>query len=72
MVQRLGVDIPYNFISKYETNKNEPPLAVLLAYSRVSGIPLPNIIDDDLDLTRDQFFGLSIVPQPDNPSFGPS
>jgi hypothetical protein len=42
--------IPYNHISKYEHDKNEPPLMVLLAYSRVSRIPLPNIIDDDLDL----------------------
>ena len=50
MVNRLGVEIPYNNISKYELDKNEPPLMVLLAYSRLSGIPLPNIIDDDLDL----------------------
>ena len=42
--------IPYNHISKYEHDKNEPPLMVLLAYSRVSKIPLDNIIDDDLDL----------------------
>lgn len=47
MVQRLGVAIPYNFISKYELNKNEPPLFVLLAYSRASGIPLEKIMDDD-------------------------
>jgi len=45
------VGIPYNHISKYEHDKNEPPLMVLLAYSRVSGIPLPNIIDDDLGIT---------------------
>lgn len=50
MVKRLGVELPYNNISKYERDINEPPLMVLLAYSRVSGIPLPNIIDDDLDL----------------------
>jgi hypothetical protein len=47
---RLGVEIPLHFISKYEHNVNEPPLMVLLAYSRVSSIPLDNIIDDDLDL----------------------
>ena len=40
----------YTDISKYEHDKNEPPLAVLLAYSRASGIPLENIIDDDTDL----------------------
>ena len=40
----------YIDISNYEHDKNEPPLAVLLAYSRASKIPLENIIDDDLDL----------------------
>jgi len=50
MVERLGVGIPYAFISKYELDKNEPPLAVLLAYSRASQIPLEQIIDDDMDL----------------------
>ena len=48
MVQRLGVGIPYAFISKYELDKNEPPLAVLLAYSRASGIPVEQIIDDEI------------------------
>ena len=50
MVERLGVDIDYNYISKYELDKNEPPLAVLLAYSHASGIPVEQIIDDDMDL----------------------
>ena len=50
MVQRLGVEIPYNFISKYELDKNEPPLAILLAYSRVAQIPLENIVDDELSI----------------------
>ncbi len=50
LAKRLNAGIPYNDISKYEHDKNEPPLMVLLAYSRVSNIPLPNIIDDDLDL----------------------
>lgn len=50
MVQRLGVNIHYNFISKYETDKNEPPLFVLLAYSRASGIPLEHIVDDDTEI----------------------
>ncbi len=40
MVKRLGVNIPYTNLSKYELDKNEPPLVVLLAYSRVSGIPV--------------------------------
>jgi len=43
--------IHYTNISKYELDKNEPPLAVLLAYSRVSGIPLEQIVDDDIEIT---------------------
>jgi len=52
LVKQMGMEdqIHYPNISKYELDRNEPPLMVLLAYSRVSGIPLPNIIDDDLDL----------------------
>lgn len=51
MAKRMGLEGEAGKnISKYEYDKNEPPLAVLLAYSRVSKIPLENIIDDDLDL----------------------
>ncbi len=52
MLKRLGLGRPYtySFISKYEHDKNDPPLMVLLAYSRISGIPLEQIVDDNLDL----------------------
>jgi Predicted transcriptional regulators len=50
LAESLNVGINYNFVSKYENNINEPPLMVLLAYSRTSGIPLEQIIDDNLDL----------------------
>lgn len=50
LAERLNAGIPYNDISKYEHDKNEPPLAVLLAYSRASKIRIENIIDDDMDL----------------------
>jgi transcriptional regulator with XRE-family HTH domain len=49
LAKLLGVR-NYTAISKYELDKNEPPLAVLLAYSRAAKIPLENIIDDDMDL----------------------
>jgi len=50
LAKRLDAGIPYNDISKYEHDRNEPPLAVLLAYSRVARIPLEQIVDDHLDL----------------------
>ena len=53
LVQQLGVQdlIDYTTISKYELDKNEPPLAILLAYARLVGIPVERIIDDELELT---------------------
>jgi transcriptional regulator with XRE-family HTH domain len=52
IVKQLGVQdlIHYTNISKYELDKNEP-LAIVLAYARLVGIPVEQIIDDDLDLT---------------------
>ncbi len=52
LVKRLGVQnqIHHTTISKYEHDKNEPPLAILLAYSRLAGIPLESIVDDAVDL----------------------
>jgi transcriptional regulator with XRE-family HTH domain len=53
IVKRLGVQdlIHYTTISKYELDKNEPPLAILLAYAHLAGIPVEQIIDDELELT---------------------
>jgi transcriptional regulator with XRE-family HTH domain len=53
MVRRLGVQnlIDHTTISKYELDKNEPPLAILLAYARLAGIPVEQIIDDQFELT---------------------
>jgi transcriptional regulator with XRE-family HTH domain len=53
LVRQLGVQalIEHTTISKYELNKNEPPLAILLAYARLAGIPIERIIDDELELT---------------------
>jgi transcriptional regulator with XRE-family HTH domain len=53
MVKRLGVHdlIHYTTISKYELDKNEPPLAILLAYARLVGVAVEQIIDDEIELT---------------------
>ncbi|HEX7773487.1 MAG TPA: helix-turn-helix transcriptional regulator [Pyrinomonadaceae bacterium] len=52
LVRQLGVQalIEHTTISKYELNKNEPPLAILLAYARLAEIPVEQIIDDELEL----------------------
>jgi DNA-binding XRE family transcriptional regulator len=53
MVKQLGVQdlIDHTTISKYELDKNEPPLAIVLAYARLAEIPVEQIIDDELELT---------------------
>jgi transcriptional regulator with XRE-family HTH domain len=52
MLRRLGFEkvLDYKRISEFELGKNEPPLAVLLAYARVAGVCADVLIDDDLDL----------------------
>jgi transcriptional regulator with XRE-family HTH domain len=52
LVRQLGVQalIDHTTISKYELDKNEPPLAILLAYGRLAGIPVEQIIDDGFPL----------------------
>ncbi len=52
MVKRLGLDLPYTycFISKYELDKNEPPLMVLLAYAKLAEIPVESLIDDQITI----------------------
>lgn len=40
----------YSNISKYEHDKNEPSLMIVLAYARLAEIPVECLIDDKLDL----------------------
>ena len=47
--RRLGIQ-DYTNISKYERNKNEPSLAVLLGYAKLLGVPVEVLIDDKLEL----------------------
>ena len=47
---RAEEQIPYTRISDYELDKNEPSLMTVLAYARVAGLHVEDIIDDDLDL----------------------
>lgn len=53
LVKALGVEdqIHYPNISKYELDRNEPPLVILLAYARLAEIPVEYLIDDELELT---------------------
>ena len=51
LIERLNVDrISPPYIGQYESGRTEPTLIVLLAYSRLAGVPVENLIDDDRDL----------------------
>jgi transcriptional regulator with XRE-family HTH domain len=40
----------YKHISEYESGRREPSLLVVLAYARVAGVHVEDIINDHLDL----------------------
>jgi DNA-binding XRE family transcriptional regulator len=48
LVKRLGVEdqIHYTTISKYELDKNEPPLLILLEYSKIARVCMCVLADD--------------------------
>jgi transcriptional regulator with XRE-family HTH domain len=52
MHSRLGVEdlISFKEISKYEVGTREPTLIILLQYSRVAGIHMEVLADDETDL----------------------
>ena len=50
MVERLGVEMPFQNISKYERDRSIPPIEIVLAYARAAGVQVEQIVDDDLDL----------------------
>jgi len=51
LVRELGLNSAYTNVSKWELNRNEPDMLVLLAYCRYAKIPLEQLADDELDLT---------------------
>jgi|ERR1043166_1174006 transcriptional regulator with XRE-family HTH domain len=52
IVRRLGMSdrLTREEISAYERGVREPSLPTLLLYSRVAGVHLEDIVDDELDL----------------------
>jgi transcriptional regulator with XRE-family HTH domain len=50
IVERLELQTDHTLISMYEHNKRQPPINVLLAYARLAGVLLEQIVDDALEL----------------------
>lgn len=54
LIQKMGFEgeLIQSHISAYEVEKHQriPPVGVLLQYSRISGIPLETIVDDEMEI----------------------
>lgn len=40
-------------ISGYERGQREPPLLILLAYAKLAGVPIDDLVDDKIDFRLD-------------------
>jgi transcriptional regulator with XRE-family HTH domain len=40
------------YISQFENGKREPTLPILLAYSKLTGVSINALVDDDMDLPK--------------------
>ena len=55
MVKRLGAaadTLQPGHVSEFEAGRREPSLLVLLQYSRIAGIPMEVLVDDEIDIPK--------------------
>ncbi|MGH9823830.1 MAG: helix-turn-helix domain-containing protein [Blastocatellia bacterium] len=54
LIEHLGLtgQLSQGKISEYETGRREPSLLVLLRYARTAGVPMDDLVDDEVDLPR--------------------
>lgn len=52
MVKRLGLKskVPRSYLSRFENGEREPPLQVLLRYSKLAKVWINALVDDSVDL----------------------
>ena len=50
MARALQLQVHYSAVSNYELGTREPDLIVVLRYSRLAGVPMETIVDDQLSL----------------------
>lgn len=50
MARALQLKVHYSAVSNFELGTREPDLIVVLRYSRLAGVPMETIVDDQLSL----------------------
>lgn len=50
MARALQLQVHYSAVSNFELGTREPDLIVVLRYSRLAGVPMETIVDDQLSL----------------------
>ena len=48
MVKRLGLNMHYSRVSEFELGRRFPPVYVLLAYARLAGVHIDDLVDDSI------------------------
>lgn len=49
-IEKQGVKIYRGYIGLYEVGERTPPLLIILAYSKISGVSTDCLINDELEL----------------------
>ena len=50
MARALELKVHYSAVSNFELGTREPDMLVVLHYSRLAGVPMETLVDDQLDL----------------------
>lgn len=50
MKRLLNYPGPYSRISEWELNKRQPDVITTLLYARLAGVPMDDLIDDNIEL----------------------
>ena len=51
LVRRIDPQMAYSRISEFECGRRFPPIHVLLAYARLAGVHIDDLVDDDIKLS---------------------
>jgi transcriptional regulator with XRE-family HTH domain len=51
LVRRIDPQMHYSRVSEFELGRRFPPIYVLLAYARIAGVHIDDLVDDDIKLS---------------------